>query len=376
MIAPIVPYAIRGAIWYQGESNMNTRKLYPDLQRTLIGDWRAQWGNPELPFYFVQLAPHKTPSQEPARGGQIAEMRWEQAKSLAIPNTGMAVTLDIGEEKDVHPRNKLDVGKRLARLALTGTYGKPGVPCGPLFRESSVQDNRVILKFHHTGGGLVARDGTLRQFAIAAADGKFVWADAVIEGDTSSFPVLPSPLPPSSATPGPTTRRVPICITPKDSPRPHSAPTHDQTHLFFSTASLLTASAQIPAFPGAQGFGAYATGGRGGDVYYVTNLNNNGAGSLRTGLDTAPAAGRTIVFAVSGYIPVVSDTNFNVPSKVTIAGQTAPGDGVGLRGGRMLISGPIPSCAISGSGTGKTAPAAIASTSPAPRPPRCSTTSR
>lgn len=104
---------------------------------------------------------------------------------------------------------------------------------------------------------------------------------------------------------------------------------------------LLTslAAAQIPAFPGAQGFGAYATGGRGGDVYYVTNLNNNGAGSLRSGLDTAPAAGRTIVFAVSGYIPVVSDTNFNIPSKVTIAGQTAPGDGVGLRGGRLLISG-------------------------------------
>ena len=97
--------------------------------------------------------------------------------------------------------------------------------------------------------------------------------------------------------------------------------------------------AQIPAFPGAEGFGAYAKGGRGGDVYYVTTLNNNGAGSLREGLNTAPASGRTIVFAVSGYIPVNSDTNFNVPSNVTIAGQTAPGDGVGLRGGRMLISG-------------------------------------
>jgi hypothetical protein len=107
----------------------------------------------------------------------------------------------------------------------------------------------------------------------------------------------------------------------------------------FALALGSVVSAQIPAFPGAQGFGAYATGGRGGDVYYVTNLNNNGAGSLREGLNTAPAAGRTIMFAVSGYIPVVSDTNFNVPSKVTIAGQTAPGDGVGLRGGRMLISG-------------------------------------
>ena len=109
--------------------------------------------------------------------------------------------------------------------------------------------------------------------------------------------------------------------------------------LFAIACGLDSASAQIPAFPGAQGYGAYATGGRGGDVYYVTNLNNNGAGSLREGLNSAPAAGRTIMFAVSGYIPVVSDTNFNVPSKVTIAGQTAPGDGVGLRGGRMLISG-------------------------------------
>ncbi|MBB5350570.1 autotransporter-associated beta strand protein [Haloferula luteola] len=97
--------------------------------------------------------------------------------------------------------------------------------------------------------------------------------------------------------------------------------------------------AQIPAFPGAEGFGAYATGGRGGDVYYVTTLNNNGAGSLREALNTAPASGRTILFAVSGYIPVVSDTNFQVPSNVTIAGQSAPGDGVGLKGGRMLING-------------------------------------
>jgi sialate O-acetylesterase len=182
MIAPIVPYAIRGAIWYQGESNMNTRKLYPDLQRTLVGDWRAQWGNPELPFYFVQLAPHKAPQKDPGNG-QIAEMRWEQAKSLAIPHTGMAVTLDIGEEKDVHPRNKLDVGKRLARLALTRTYGKSGESSGPIFRESLVQNDRVIIKFDHTAGGLVAKDAPLRQFAIAGTDGRFAWAEAVIEGD-------------------------------------------------------------------------------------------------------------------------------------------------------------------------------------------------
>lgn len=100
-----------------------------------------------------------------------------------------------------------------------------------------------------------------------------------------------------------------------------------------------TVSAQIPAFPGAEGFGAYASGGRGGDVYTVTSLANNGAGTLRDALNTVPPEGRTIVFAVSGYIPVVSDTNFQVPANVTIAGQTAPGDGVGLQGGRMLIAG-------------------------------------
>lgn len=182
MIAPVVPYAIRGAIWYQGESNMNTRKLYPELQQALIETWRAQWGNPNLPFYFVQLAPNKAPSPEPS-GGQLPEMREAQAKSLAIPHTGMAVTLDIGDETNVHPRNKLDVGNRLARLAMTGTYGQSGESSGPLFRESSVQNGKVIIKFDHAGG-LVAKDGALKQFAIAGADGKFVWADAVIDGES------------------------------------------------------------------------------------------------------------------------------------------------------------------------------------------------
>jgi len=194
MIAPIAPYAIRGAIWYQGESNLNTRELYADLQQTLIADWRAQWGSPELPFYFVQLAAYKVPQPEPGTG-QIAEMRWQQAKSLVIPHTGMAVAIDVGEEKDVHPRNKLDVGKRLARLALTGTYRKPGESSGPQFRESSVQGGRVIVKFDHAGGGLVAKGGTLQQFAIAAADRKFVWADAAIEGDrvVVSSPAVAAP---------------------------------------------------------------------------------------------------------------------------------------------------------------------------------------
>jgi sialate O-acetylesterase len=182
MIAPVAPYAIRGALWYQGESNLNTRKLYPELQQALIDDWRALWKNPELPFYFVQLAAYKAPPKDPAGGGQIAEMREAQAKSLAIPHTGMAVTIDIGDEKDIHPRNKLDVGKRLARLALTGTYRKPGVPAGPLFRDASVQGARIRVHFDHIDGGLVAKNGAPRGFAIAGADRKFVAADAVIDG--------------------------------------------------------------------------------------------------------------------------------------------------------------------------------------------------
>jgi sialate O-acetylesterase len=183
MIAPIAPYGIRGAIWYQGESNMATRKLYTDLQQALIEDWRTLWGNPRLPFYFVQLAPNKSPSPEPS-SGQLAEMREAQARSLAVPHTGMAVTIDIGDEKDVHPRNKLDVGKRLARLALSGSYGVSCVASGPIYREA-VMDGAVLrVRFDSIGGGLVAKDGALKQFAIAGSDKKFVWADAVIEGDS------------------------------------------------------------------------------------------------------------------------------------------------------------------------------------------------
>lgn len=194
MIAPILPYGIRGAIWYQGESNMNTRQLYPALQQALIGEWRRLWKNPELPFYFVQLAPNKSPRPEPS-DGQLPQMREAQAKSLSIPHTGMAVTLDIGDEKNVHPRNKLDVGRRLARLALTGTYGKPGVAAGPMFRDVSIQEGRIRAHFDQIGGGLIAKDGALKQFAIAGSDRKFVWADAVIEGDTVvvSSPKIPQP---------------------------------------------------------------------------------------------------------------------------------------------------------------------------------------
>lgn len=182
MISPIVPYGLRGAIWYQGESNVGTRQLYPALQKALIKDWRSRWGRGDFPFLFVQLAPHQAPMPDPS-SSSLATMREAQASSLALPNTGMAVTLDIGEEKDVHPRNKQDVGMRLARLALSGTYAKQIECCGPVFKMSEIEDGRVVLHFDHLAAGLVAKDGPLRQFAIAGDDRKFVWADAEIEGD-------------------------------------------------------------------------------------------------------------------------------------------------------------------------------------------------
>lgn len=195
MIAPIIPYPIRGAIWYQGESNVGARKLYPALQQSLIEDWRARWGLGDFPFYFVQLASHNAPKAEPAESS-LASMREAQAASLELANTGMIVTIDIGDEKDIHPRNKQDVGHRLARLALVGTYGKPGESQGPAVRESSIHDGAVRVRFDHCDGGLMAKNGALRCFEIAAANGRFVRADAVIDADSVlvSSPSIAAPV--------------------------------------------------------------------------------------------------------------------------------------------------------------------------------------
>ncbi len=194
MIAPLVPYALRGAIWYQGESNLGTRQLYPALQKALIEDWRARW-NRDFSFHFVQLAPYQKPKPEPA-DSSLATMREAQATSLSLPKTGMAVTLDLGEERDIHPRNKQDVGKRLALLALKNDYAKDLPSRGPVFKTAEIEDSRIVLHFDTTDGGLVAKDGPLKQFAIAGDDRKFVWAEAGIEGDTVivSSPAVPRPV--------------------------------------------------------------------------------------------------------------------------------------------------------------------------------------
>jgi sialate O-acetylesterase len=183
MIAPLIPYAIRGAIWYQGESNAGRAYQYRKLFPAMIQNWRKDWGQGDFPFLFVQLANYKAVKAEPSES-DWAELREAQLMTLSLHNTGMAVTIDIGEANNIHPKNKQDVGKRLALWALAKTYRKDIVYSGPLYKSMEVQDNKIVLHFNHVNGGLVARDGeTLRGFAIAGENQKFVWADAKIVGD-------------------------------------------------------------------------------------------------------------------------------------------------------------------------------------------------
>jgi sialate O-acetylesterase len=183
MIAPLIPYAIRGAIWYQGESNAERARQYQTLFQVLIRDWRRSWGEGDFPFYFVQLANFMVRREQPTES-QWAELREAQTMALALPNTGMTVAIDIGEAGDIHPRNKKDVGLRLALNALHGTYGHGDVtPSGPLFRSAKREGSSLRISFHHAVGGLVCQGDALRGFAIAGEDGRFVWGEARIDGD-------------------------------------------------------------------------------------------------------------------------------------------------------------------------------------------------
>ncbi|MGA2679501.1 MAG: sialate O-acetylesterase [Sedimentisphaerales bacterium] len=183
MIVPILPYGIRGAIWYQGESNAWRAYQYRTLFPAMIKNWRDAWHQGDFPFLFVQLANYMEPEPQPVES-DWAELREAQLMTLSsVPNTGMAVTIDIGEP-DIHPKNKQDVGKRLALWALAKTYGKNIVYSGPIYKSMKVDGNNVVLAFDDVGGGLVAKGDSLKGFAIAGADRKFVWADAKIKGDT------------------------------------------------------------------------------------------------------------------------------------------------------------------------------------------------
>jgi len=200
MVHPFVRFPIKGALWYQGESNGNEGETYYDKKRALIGGWRKQWGLGDFPFYFVQLANFQAPTEDPAGGNGWAKLREAQCKSLSIPNTGMAVIIDtvpLAVANDIHPSNKFDVGTRLARWALNKDYGKKDiVPSGPLFKALKIEKGSIRLAFDHTGTGMMvgskeglkpaAEDSTgqLRRFSIAGSDKKWFWADAVIVNNT------------------------------------------------------------------------------------------------------------------------------------------------------------------------------------------------
>ncbi len=183
MLAPIVGYGMRGAIWYQGESNHSEGMLYHEKKKALVRGWREIWGIGDFPFYYVQIAPYHYGSEDPA----ILARFWEaQAASLEIPNTGMIVTSDIGNVKDIHPRNKQEVGRRLALLALKNDYGKQDlVASGPVFESLKIEGAQLRLKFKHAAGGLKSRDGKpLSHFELIGEQAEFVRADARIEGDS------------------------------------------------------------------------------------------------------------------------------------------------------------------------------------------------
>lgn len=181
MIAPAIPFAMRGAIWYQGESIVGGDAgvtLYPHVQAALIKDWRARWGEGDFPFYIVQLAALRNVSNNP-------RVREGQAAVLKLTNTGMAVTIDVGDPTNVHPKNKAPLGERLARIALVGAYEKKIEDSGPRYEGMSVEGGAIRIKFSHQGGGLTAKGGgALKWFQIAGADQKYVDAEAKIDGES------------------------------------------------------------------------------------------------------------------------------------------------------------------------------------------------
>lgn len=211
-IHPLVRYGIKGAIWYQGESNGDEGDTYLQKLRALIGGWRTAWGRDDFPFYLVQLAGRFRSIDDPAGGDGWAKIRMAQFKALAIPHTGMAVAMDLADVRDpgdIHPKNKRDVGERLALWALAKDYGKKDlVHSGPLYKGMKIESGKIRILFDSVGSGLTVAtkkgfapvvkepQGTLRRFAIAGEDKKWVWAEAVIEGTTVvvSSPKVPEPV--------------------------------------------------------------------------------------------------------------------------------------------------------------------------------------
>ena len=212
MVHPLIRFPINGALWYQGESNGGEGESYFHKMSALVHGWRMVWDQNEMPFYFVQLANFQGANNNPAGGDGWSKLREAQTKSLTIPNTGMAVIIDtvaLNEAGDIHPRNKYDVGTRLARWALNRDYGqKETVVSGPLYKGMQVDGEKVRLSFEHTGSGLMVgakqgratatedKTGKLTRFAIAGVDKQWAWADAVIDdkGIVLSSPAVKEPV--------------------------------------------------------------------------------------------------------------------------------------------------------------------------------------
>jgi sialate O-acetylesterase len=184
-IAPLTNFRIKGAIWYQGESNVDRAYEYRELFPAMIRDWRKHWNQGEFPFLFVQLANHYEESGTPGESNW-AELREAQTMTLALPNTGMATAIDIGETLDIHPKNKQDVGRRLALSALKVAYAKKNSSSGPVYKSIRVENDRIVVEYNLDGSSLVTKDkyGYVRGFQAAGDDRKFYWAQARIDGNT------------------------------------------------------------------------------------------------------------------------------------------------------------------------------------------------
>jgi sialate O-acetylesterase len=185
MINPLIPFAFKGVLWYQGESNAGRSYQYRKAFPLLINDWRLKWTYPEMPFYFVQLATYNNPGNS-NEGCGWAELREAQTMALSLPNTGMCVTTDIGNPFDIHPTNKQDIGKRLAAIAFNNLYGKTRICNGPSFKSMEIKGNEIILSFNNVGSGLVTPDkyGYIKGFEIAGNDQVFHFARAYIKDNT------------------------------------------------------------------------------------------------------------------------------------------------------------------------------------------------
>ena len=185
MINPLIPYAIRGVLWYQGEANTGRAYQYRTTFPLMITDWRQHWGQGNFPFYFVQLASFNAENGNSEKGSSWAELREAQTYALNLKTTGMSVTDDIGEPNDIHPKNKKDVGLRLAAIALNNIYDKPMEYSGPVYESMLIQENKVVLNFTHTGSGLMVKDkyGYIRGFEIAGSDQQFHYAKAFLENN-------------------------------------------------------------------------------------------------------------------------------------------------------------------------------------------------